>query len=405
MLMVRSLTKTLYLFSIVAFIFVTIFDPADVVLGLKVPLFILCFITGGLFLIGHNNGRIYIPMPLIIYTLLFISIPLFSIFIYYLRSGADPYEGFAMFKAYLFIFFAILLVVTKIDVTKYLCSVLSIMSVCIISLFIFLIIFPDYFLLINAIGNETEIFSSDQRSYGGDLIYQQAYFVCSPMLVIPIAYYLYRFRESKNTDFLSLILLIVSFFGLLLAGSRNNMFAALFMLPSLYIIFSRKKILPIVLTSSFLIIFILINANEIAALLDPSEVSNSTKLGYLPDYALIFSDLNNLFFGQGLGSYYNFSILSYPYFITELTYFELFRNFGLILGLLMFIMLIYPIFISLRLEKRALLQKYMAIAYSFYLIMCFTNPNLFNSLGILILCILISGLYRDRRVVYYNSRS
>lgn len=404
MLMVRSLTKTLYLVSIVAFIFVTIFDPADVVLGLKVPLFILCFVTGGLFLIGHNKGRIYIPMPLIIYTLLFISIPLFSIFIYYLRSGADPYEGFAMFKAYLFIFFAILLVATKIDVTKYLCSVLSIMAVCIISLFIFLIIFPDYFLLINAIGNETEIFVSDIRSYGGDLIYQQAYFVCSPMLVIPIAYYLYRFRESRNTDFLSLILLIVSFFGLLLAGSRNNMFAALFLLPSLYIIFSRKKILPIALTSSFLIIFILINANEIAALLDPSEVSNSTKLGYLPDYALIFSDLNNLFFGQGLGSYYNFSILSYPYFITELTYFELFRNFGLILGLIMFIMLIYPIFISLRLEKGALLQKYMAIAYSFYLIMCFTNPNLFNSLGILILCILLSGLYRDSGVVYYNSR-
>ena len=272
--------------------------------------------------------------------------------------------------------FAILLVATKIDVTKYLCSVLSIMAVCIISLFIFLIIFPDYFIVINAIGNGSEIFYSDQRFYGGDLTYQQAYFVCSPMLVIPIAYYLYRFRESRNTDLWSLSLLIVSFFGLLLAGSRNNMFAALFMLPSLYIIFSRKKILPIVLTSSFLIIFILISANEIAALLDPSEISNSTKLGYLPDYAIIFSDLNNLFFGQGLGSYYNFSILSYPYFITELTYFELFRNFGLILGLPMLILLIYPIFMSLRLEKGALLQKYMAIAYSFYLIMCFTNPNL-----------------------------
>ena len=315
MLMVKSLTKTLYLVSIVAFIFVTIFDPADVVLGLKVPLFILCFITGGLFLLGHNKGRIYIPMPLIIYTLLFISIPLFSIFIYYLRSGTDPYEGFVMFKAYLFISFAILLVATKIDVTKYLCGVLSIMAVCIISLFIFLIIFPDSFILINAIGKETEIFYSDQRSYGGDLTYQQAYFVCSPMLVIPIAYYLYRFQESRNTDLLSLSLLIISFLGLLLAGSRNNMFAALFMLPSIYIIFSQKKILPIVSTLGFLIIFILINANEIAALLDPSEVSNSTKLGYIPDYALIFSDLNNLFFWSGTGVllqlFYSFLSLFY----------------------------------------------------------------------------------------------
>ncbi len=400
--MVRSITKTSYLVSIAAFIFVTIFDPADVVLGLKVPLYILCFITGGLFILA-KEGRILIPMPLIIYTLLFISIPLFSIFIYYLKSGIDPYEGFNLFKAYLFISFSILLVATNIDVTKYLCSILSIMAVGIISLFIFLIIFPEYFILINAIGSETEIFYSDRRSYGGDLIYQQAYFVCSPMLVVSIAYYLFRFRESRNTDFWSLTLMIISFFGLLLAGSRNNMFAALFMLPSLYIIFSRKKILPIVLTSVLSITFILFSANEIAVFLDPTEVGNSIKLGYLPDYALIFSDLNNLFFGQGLGSYYNFSILSYPYFITELTYFELIRNFGLFLGLLMFIMLIYPIFMSLRLGKDALLQKYMAIAYSFYLIMCFTNPNLFNSLGILILCLLLSGLFRDKRCSNYNT--
>ena len=77
----KSPLKSMYLLSIMAFMFVTIFDPADVVLGLKVPLFVLCFIAGGLVAFGRA-GRIYIPMRLVIYTLLFVTIPLFSMFVY-----------------------------------------------------------------------------------------------------------------------------------------------------------------------------------------------------------------------------------------------------------------------------------------------------------------------------------
>ena len=200
----KSPLKSLYLLSIMAFMFVTIFDPADVVLGLKVPLFVLCFIAGGLVAFGRS-GRIYIPMPLVIYTLLFVTIQLFSMFVYYVKNGADPYEGFAMFKAYLFIFFAIILVATDTDATKYLSIVLSLMAICIISLFIFLWIFPDFFVLMNALGATTEIFYADMRSYGGVFEFQQAYFVCSPMLVVSIAYYFLRFRESRNKDFWSFI--------------------------------------------------------------------------------------------------------------------------------------------------------------------------------------------------------
>ena len=214
-----NVIKRLFLLFIIAFIFVTIFDPADIVFGLKVPLFILCFITGGLFL-TVNSGRPYIPIDLIIYTLLFVAIPLFSILVYFIKSGTNPYEGFNMLKAYLFIFFTLILVMTKIDVTKYLSMILSFMSVCIISLFIFLSLYPDYFIIANALGRATEIFYVDMRSYDGITSFQQAYFVCSPMLVIPISYYYFRFKESRNKDFWALFLLILCFMGLLMAGSK-----------------------------------------------------------------------------------------------------------------------------------------------------------------------------------------
>jgi hypothetical protein len=396
-MMAMSAKNLFYLPSITAFIFVTIFDPADVVLGLKVPLFILCFITGGLVALVRPD-RIYVPMPLIFYTLLFVAIPLFSIFVYYLKSGTDPYAGFIMLKAYFFIFLAIILVVTDIDVTKYLSNVLVLMAVFIISLFIFLLIFPDYFSLMNFVGMETQIFYPGKRSYDGTFVFQQAYFACSPMLVVPIAYYSFRFRESYNKDFWSLILLVISIVGLFLAGSRNNMFVAVIMPISLYIIFTRKSIFPIFLVSCLLMVLVSLFVNELASFLDPTEYSNMSKLSYLSDYAEIFSDLNNLFFGQGLGAYHKFSIFSEPYFITELTYLEVIRNFGLFLGLVILLMLVNPIFKSFRLGKNALLQKHMAVGYSFYLLMCVTNPNLFSSMGILILCLLLSGLYSARKV-------
>ena len=389
----QNVTKRIYLAFVIAFIFVTIFDPADIVFGLKVPLFILCFFACGLFL-TFNSERSYVPLDLIIYMLLFVAIPFFSILVYFIKSGTDPYEGFNMLKAYLFIFFTLILVMTDIDVVKYLSAILSLMSVCIISLFTFLLIYPDYFVIASALGSATEIFYVDMRSYDDITSFQQAYFVCSPMLVIPISYYYFRFRESHNRDFLALFFLILCFTGLLMAGSRNNLFAAIFLIPTLYIIFNRKKILPIIIISSLPMILLSFFMNELVSFFDPSEVGNSIKLGYLTDYAEIFSNLNNLFFGQGLGAYYKFSGISGSYFVTELTYLEVIRNFGLFLGLAMFAMLVYPIFKTFRLKKHALLQKHIAVAYTFYLIMCFTNPNLFSSMGILILCIVLSGIYK-----------
>jgi hypothetical protein len=160
---------------------------------------------------------------------------------------------------------------------------------------------------------------------------------------------------------------------------------------------SRNKFLPIVLVFCFLVIFGSFYINELASFLDTSEVSNNTKLGYFPGYIEIFSDLHNLIFGQGLGAYYFFPNMSYPYYITELTYLEVFRNFGLIFGFFMMLMLGYPIIKTFMLSKNALLQRYIAVAYSLYLIMCFTNPNLFNSLGMMILSLVLYGVYKKHK--------
>ena len=390
--MIINLRNLIYVPCITVFMFATIFDPADVLLGLKVPLFVLCFVVGGLICVIRPR-QIFLPRPLLVYTLMFVFIPLFSIFVYYLRNGTDPYEGFVMLKAYLFIFLAILLVVMGVDVTKYLSNILVLMAVCIIFLFVFLLVFPEYFALTNAIGMETQVFYPGKRSYDGVTTFQRAYFACSQMLVVPISYYFFRFRESSNQNLLSLSFLVISIVALFLAGSRNAMFTAVLLPVSLYVIFSRKTILSMSIVLCLIIVLLAIFSVQISSFLDPTEYSNSAKISYLSDYVNIYSDLNYLFFGQGLGAYHHFSIFSKPWFITELTYFEVIRNFGLFLGVTMLLMLVYPVYKSFRLGMNAGLQKHIAVGYSFYLLMGFSNPTLFSSMGILILSLVLAGLY------------
>ena len=46
--MTLSVRDLIFIPSLYAFMFITVFDPGDVVLGLKVPLFLLCIAAGSL---------------------------------------------------------------------------------------------------------------------------------------------------------------------------------------------------------------------------------------------------------------------------------------------------------------------------------------------------------------------
>ena len=72
----------------------------------------------------------------------------------------------------------------------------------------------------------------------------------------------------------------------------------------------------------------------------------------LGDYAPIFSDLQTLLLGKGLGAYYRWSTSGRPefeltgeyfYFNTELTYAELIRYFGLFGASIVILILLFPV--------------------------------------------------------------
>jgi len=243
------------------------------------------------------------------------------------------------------------------------------------------------------LGMEVELFYLGTQDYGSNLKISRVFFATSPMLAISIAYYFYLAKFSTNKKWTYAVITLLHISAMFLAGTRNTMFVALLLPFSLYLLFGQRKLLNGILGIAAACCFVLVFSEQLLILLDPSERNNSIKLGYLGEYREIFLNTRDLIFGQGLGAYHFWESFNMSYYITELTYLEVLRNFGFFLGLAMICLLIYPIFPTLLSHKKYKEEKFLVVAYIYYLIMSITNPTLFSSMGMLILSIIVANAF------------
>ena len=312
---------------LLVFLVVCIFDPADKIVGGKVAVFVAIWIAT-LVRLTLTRDDIALPAGLVVYVAAFVAIPLLSILWYYITSGQQPFEGFVMFKAYLLVSLAMALVLNEVDLLPQLCATLSVLAVAVNVIFVAILQKPDVFGMLYPLGDSTGLLFLDRRGYG-DFKLLQVYFVTSPMLAISIAYYLDRALSLTGAKrIVSFLLALLSITGMLLAGTRNNIFAALVLPFLIWPIYTNRVLLNTICSLGILAVLALPFAEYFSAFLDPVEFSNHLKLATIQDYYEIFSDPVTLLFGQGLGVYQSWSAKTYSY-ITELTYLEMIRNFGL----------------------------------------------------------------------------
>jgi hypothetical protein len=378
-------------FILLLFLLSCIFDPADRVLSLKVWLFLLCWAVT-VFVCVSSRTQIGVPRELLLYILLFILIPLFSIVWFWLTNGGPRFEGFNLLKGYLLITLAPMLVLNRINLLPLLCAVLTVLALSVIGVFVALQIMPELFAALYLFGPSTGILFVDNRSYGANVTLLQVYFVTSPMLVIAIAYYFHRARSAQRLGARVLFWALVSInvLGMLLAGSRNNIVVS-FLLPiALSFLYARNRIIGALFGMLVVTLLAVVFADQLAAFFDPAEQSNSAKLSLLQGYLRIFSEPLPLIFGQGLGAYDDWERGSL--YITEFTYLELVRNFGLLGAMVMLGLLLFPIWHAFA-ARRSRAERAIAVGFAFYLLMCFSNPNLFSSMGILILSVMVANIF------------
>jgi hypothetical protein len=379
---------------LVLFVLTCAFDPADQILGGKVQIFVALWAATLLSLMARPDD-VNLPAWLLIYVLGFVAIPLFSVFWYYVIDGKQPFEGFVLLKGYLLMSLAVLLVLNKVDLIPLLSKVLTIVAVLVIGVFAAIQLYPGLLEVLYPYGGITGAFWLDERSYGDNLKLLQVYLMASPMLAIAIAYYFDCAMSLRGRARLAYFALVgINVVGMVLAGTRNNILVALLLPFVLWPFYTRRVVLYAWCSLLVVVLCALPFADQLAAFFDPTETGNSIKLTSIQDYIDLFSNPVTLLLGQGLGAYHFWSARGYSFYVTELTYLEMIRNFGLIGAIVMMAMLFLPVAhaLTVRASRR---ERALAVAYFLYLVMCASNPNLFCSLGMLILAILVANIALD----------
>ena len=372
------------------------FDPADKLLGLKIPLFLACWV---IFVFSYKSFNLKFPRELIYFALFFLTIPIISISYYLIFDGSFPYGGFSLFKSFLFVSFIFILYRKKIDLIPSISRILTVLSFLIISLYIIVLVFPFLFISIFDFGEQTGIFLIGQRVYSSNLKLWSIYFVSSPMIIIAIAYYFDKAFKSRKIKYY--LILIINIFAMFIAGTRNNMIMSIALPLILYFIYSKNKKFALITLFSIVTLGSIYLIEIIGDLFNPYEESNNVKLNFLSDYIEIFSNPQTLLFGQGLGAYENFNSIGRFYFTSELTYFEIFRYFGIFLGSVIIYFMFFPVIYSYY-NRYKVNNKHIVIAYFLYLIMTFSNPLFFSSLGMLFFAIIVTKFSFTKKYLNIN---
>jgi len=139
--------KTVSIFCGSLLLFLCLFDPKDLLFGLKIPVFI-CFIITVLVHKYLKNQNFNIPRELILFIFLFsFFIPFISSFIFYFRNNFsfDGYQGFIYLKSYFFILFTIFLYFIDNKLLFIFIRLLFVLSLLSITIFIAKYVHPECF--------------------------------------------------------------------------------------------------------------------------------------------------------------------------------------------------------------------------------------------------------------------
>jgi hypothetical protein len=375
---------------LVLLVIICIFDPADKILQIKYELFISAFLIF-LFHTIANRLELRIPIGMLIYLLLFIFIiPLLSIAYYFMINGnLVEYDGFTYFKPYLFLAIVIILYCSKIDLIKPIVISLSVLSLLTVVCYFLVLYYGPFleFARIVMLDEKYRIVDIGIRSYG-NFNFPQIHFYASPLMVFSIGYFALAIMKSKGGKrMLFVLLLVLNSTAMFMGSTRNNMLVSIITPLLVFYWYSKKKRNVAVVVISICVVLTIGSLELLKEFTDPESISNAIKLSQYQDYLNLFADSKILLLGQGLGSHFNTTMRG-SVSVTELTYFEFIRRFGIIWSVVSFILLMHPLR-RLRSAKYYMLH-YIFLCYLLYLMSCFVQPLLMSSTGMLLLSIVLN---------------
>lgn len=217
------------------------------------------------------------------------------------------------------------------------------------------------------------------------------YHKSSALLIIVAAYNITNilYHHNKKKNFLGLLIIGITFF----CGSTRACMLSFLLLCFFgycYFLLLKKKWVLFSFICSVSIMFFVVLFFKI--LLDSEEASFSIKAGHLKgiEEQIFSSPLRSLFVGFGPGSlFYSYGTNNLRS-ITELTYWDMFRQYGILNGLFMILAFLFPVFSCFWGGKKYKRKRFVfGISFLLYYFIAGTNPLLFSSTGFLALLMMI----------------
>jgi hypothetical protein len=380
--------QRLFLFLFSFLILDLIIDPSNQLFHLKEILFSFTILTGLFDFIKFGNYKLFFLSILIsiIIPLISLLIGLSSNFNFLLEVGLSYFKSFV-----LFLLVNMLLSYTN-DYGK-IFSKLTLVLVPISLVIFYLLVTSNFSFLKNIMGDYKDTVKIANRSFGSfDLI--MVYYKTVSLLIFGLSY----LCSKKRFKFLGLNFLMIALCAvvLILSSTRANILSV-FIIVIIYSFrnfFSKKKILKVFFWCfSVFLVIIEVMPFLMEYFFNKDEASNKTKLGFINDYVIFWSDNTLAFFiGQGLGSGI-YTIERNLVYTLETTYFEIIRIFGLIGGLFFVLFMLTPL-ILFHLSKNTKAHEensYFLLGYIIYIFVIIpTNPLFLSSTGILVMLIAYS---------------
>lgn len=398
---------------LVVCVFAAIFDPVGVVLPYvkygSAFLFALLSLVAG-WRTRFVALRQYDAGKLILYVALFsVVLPVYATAVHFVRG--DYTDGPWRLFAGTFIFLVLLVGGAAISGTPRRVEMAVVFALTTLAFVVWLMPLADLFYDrddVNNFGFVYKIFSYQFREYG-TLKLPYLYYYTSPMLVLVACYWGYRALQTKKKRSVEFVLASVSLAALFFSGTRADMLVAI-VLAGFFLWQISRPVFAVVIPT---MIFLAVRGREalgqmVAVAPDGTNYapddkgvpaasmltaqSNGRKIEYLHTYAHMFSDPLGLIFGYGTGSCVPRPSFGVCVPVTELTYLDTIRIFGLIGGVVYAVLFTYPLW------RHLSRSHYLFAGWLGYLAIAGVNPYIFSTNGMTVLAaVLLSAMRTPAR--------
>jgi len=386
--------KDISYLSNIILLFSIIIDPTNILFGIKDIAF-LFFVATSFPYARFKNVYVFITFCMVYFITFSAGI--------ITNQQIDLDSAFGTLKSFLFLSYLFWMNDDYLQVFSNFYKLSLLMSIIVIILYILMTMFRPLETIIYAFFTEKDHFIRAGRRTTLGIRFYTVFYPTSPISVISLSvslFFLFSKRRIKYF-FHSCIFFLCLFFS----GTRANILSGILIVVFLtlfYLLYYKKSLLTFVVTfcSASVIGMMLI----MLLLTDRASRSSMVKTGHSESTLVLFSEtpLRFLFIGTGPGSTFYTTGFDKVTVQTELTYFELIRNFGLIFTLLIVLLLCVP-FINIINNKQydKFLKISLFLGYLAYLFIAGTNPLLIGSTGFVVIAVMFyisqGNILRDMR--------